>query len=92
MKLASLSNKPFSRHGERLANEIGRSIQTVIGLAKAILVNQYQTRPKDRLSRQNFCSKQQISIEDYEGIKRQGLMDFAKVYEGGELQTNDEEG
>lgn len=88
-KLASLSDKPFSVHGQTLADEIDRAINGLTGLEKAILVNQYQIRPKERQSRQRFCLNHGISTEDYNQVRNQALDSFAREYLGGVLLTMD---
>ncbi|MEI4343929.1 hypothetical protein [Streptococcus suis] len=88
-KLASLSDKPFSVHGQTLAEEIDRVVNSLTGLEKAILVNQYQTRPKERQSRQRFCLDHGISIDDYNQVRNQALASFAREYLGGVLLTMD---
>lgn len=85
LKVANLSDKPFSVHGQALADEIDRAINGLAGLEKAILVNQYQTRPKERQSRQQFCLDRGISIEDYNRVRNQALASFAREYLGGVL-------
>lgn len=87
LKVANLSDKPFSVHGQMLAEEIDRVIEELPGLEKAILVNQYQTRPKERQSRQRFCLDHGISIEDYNQGRNQALASFAREYLGGVLLT-----
>lgn len=88
-KLASLSDKPFSVHGQTLAEEIDRVVKGLSGLEKAILVNQYQIRPKERQSRQRFCFDHGISIDDYNQGRNQALASFAREYLGGVLLTMD---
>lgn len=88
-KLASLSDKPFSVHGQMLVEEIDRVIEKLTGLEKAIRVNQYQTRPKERQSRQQFCLEHGISTEGYNQIRDQALSNFAHEYLGGVLLTMD---
>lgn len=89
LKVASLSDKPFSVHGQTLADEIDRVINGLAGLEKAILVNQYMTTTKDKKSRQRFCLDHGISIDDYNRIKNQAFASFAREYLGGVLLTMD---
>lgn len=86
-KLASLSDTPYSVHGQTLADEIDRVISGLAGLEKAILVNWYQTTPKARQSRQQFCLNHGISTEDYNQVRNQALASFAREYLGGVLLT-----
>lgn len=86
-KLASLSDKPFSVHGQTLVGEIDRVIERLTGLEKAILVNQYQTKPKERQSRQQFCLDHGICTEDYGEIRNQAFASFAHEYFDGVLLT-----
>lgn len=86
-KLASLSDKSFSVHGQTLVDEIDRVINGLAGLEKAILVNQYQTTPKAQQSRQRFCLDHGISTEDYNQVRNQALVSFAREYLGGVLVT-----
>lgn len=86
-KLASLSDTPYSVHGQTLAEEIDRVVNSLTGLEKAILVNQYQIRPKERQSRQRFCLDHGISIEDYNRVRKQALVSFVREYLGGVLLT-----
>lgn len=86
-KLASLSDKAFSVHGQTLAEEIDRVIEELPGLEKAILVNWYQTTPKARQSRQRFCLDHRISTDDYNQVRNQALASFAREYLGGVLLT-----
>lgn len=87
LKVANLSDKPFSVHGQMLAEEIERVIEELPGLEKDILVNQYQTRPKERQNRQQFCLDYEISAEDYNQLRNQALASFAREYLGGVLLT-----
>lgn len=87
LKVANLSDKPFSVHGQMLVEEIDRVIEGLPGLEKAILVNQYQTRPKERQNRQQFCLDYEISTEDYNQARKQALVSFAREYLGGVLVT-----
>lgn len=89
LKVANLSDKPFSVHGQTLANEIDRAINGLADLEKAILVNWYQTTPKARQNRQQFCLDHGISTEDYNQVRNQALASFAREYLGGALLTMD---
>lgn len=64
-KLASLSDKPFSVHGQTLADEIDRVINGLAGLEKAILINRYQTKAKDRKTVKAFCGLHGITSQEY---------------------------
>lgn len=88
-KLSKLSDGAFSRQGKVLAHELERALEGVSGLGKAILVNQYQTKQRDRMSRQAFCKVHHISIEQYTEEREQALLAFASVYRGGELLAYD---
>lgn len=85
LKLANLSDKPFSKHGDKLVSEIDKAISRLEETSKAILVNQYQTKTKDRKSRQQFCKSYGISVGQYIKIRESALLEFAKIYRGGSL-------
>lgn len=88
-KLSMLSDGAFSRQGKELAHELERALEGVSGLGKAILVNQYQTKQRDRMSRQEFCRGHHISIEQYTEERERALLAFASLYRGGVLLVYD---
>ncbi|WP_155972224.1 hypothetical protein [Streptococcus ruminantium] len=77
-KLEQLSNKLFSIHGEKLVKEINMVVNSLGGLEKAILVNQYMTTTKDKKSRQQFCYDHNISISQYIEIREHALNELLK--------------
>lgn len=84
-KLANLSDKPFSMHGDKLVSEIDKAIAGLDGTYKAIIVNQYQTKTKDRKSRQQFCKSYNITMAEYNKAREIALVKFAKIYRNGAL-------
>ncbi|RFE00918.1 hypothetical protein [Streptococcus parauberis] len=84
-KLATLSNKPFSLHGQKLIYEIDRVIDGMPEQAKLILCNQYRAKKPLKKIRKQFCHDQNISIEEYIELRESALMEFAKQYLNGTL-------
>lgn len=85
LKVATLSDKPFSRQGDKLAKEVERSIQSLTDLPRAILDNQYMTTTKDKKSRQQFCKSYNITMAEYNKAREIALVKFAKIYRNGAL-------
>lgn len=87
VKLAGLSEKPFSKHGEKLVKEIDNTINNADGLSHAFLVNQYQRKGKDKKSRKVFCDEQRITVDHYIAVREKALLEFAKQYLDGALMN-----
>lgn len=84
-KLATLSDKPFSLHGQKLIDEIDRVIELMPKQSKLMLCNQYTARKPYKKSRKQFCHDQNISIEQYIELRESVLREFAKHYLNGVL-------
>lgn len=84
-KLATLSNKPFSIHGQKLVDEIDRVIELMPRQSKLMLGNQYKAKKPIKKSRKQFCHDQNISIEQYIELRESALREFAKLYLNGAL-------
>lgn len=82
-KLANLSEKPFSLHGQKLVNEIDRVLDLIPEQANMILCNQYITKTPLRKSRKQFCLDHNISIDEYIKLRENALVEFIKLYGGG---------
>ncbi|WP_199363896.1 hypothetical protein [Streptococcus sp. 121] len=82
-QLAESSGRPFSVRGGELAEEIERVTDNLDELVRAILVNQYMIRPKDRLSRIAFCKHYGLTVKEYDQVKSEALHEFANAYLGG---------
>lgn len=82
-QLAGSSGQPFSIRGGELAEEIERVVSNLDDLARTILVNQYMTKPKDRLTRVAFCKCYDLTVKEYDQVRSEALHEFANAYLGG---------
>lgn len=84
-RLATLSDKPFSMHGQKLVDEIDRVIELMPKQARQIICNQYTAKKPNKMSRKQFCHDQNISIEQYIELRESTLREFSKHYLNGTL-------
>ncbi|WP_195847664.1 hypothetical protein [Streptococcus uberis] len=84
-RLATLSDKPFSIHGQKLVDEIDRVIELMPRQSKLMLCNQYRAKKPIKKSRKQFCLDHNISIEQYIELRESVLREFAKHYLNGVL-------
>lgn len=82
-RLAESSDQPFSVRGGELAEEIEGVISNLDDLARTILVNQYMTMTKDRLTRVAFCKRYGLTVKEYDQARSEALHEFAYGYLGG---------
>lgn len=82
-RLAESSDQPFSVRGGELAEEIERVTDNLDELARAILVNQYMTIPKEKMSRVAFCKFYGVTVKEYDQARSEALHEFAHAYLGG---------
>ncbi|MCK1215239.1 hypothetical protein [Streptococcus uberis] len=82
-RLATLSDKPFSIHGQKLVDEIDRVIELIPRQSKLMLCNQYRAKKPIKKSRKQFCLDHNISIDEYIKLRENALVEFIKLYRGG---------
>ncbi|MBF0778346.1 hypothetical protein [Streptococcus cuniculi] len=85
-KLANLSGA-FAQCAESLVQEIDDIVARLDDVSRAILVNWYCQKIGQRKTRGQMCRTLDITVAEYQNIKNQGLLDFAKQYRNGVLET-----
>lgn len=84
-KLASLSGA-FALHAEELVTEIDKTVQGLDNTNQSILVNWYYQKANERKSRAQMCGELAITVDEYQTIRENTLLEFAKRYRNGVLE------